>query len=661
MGLQKLNTISSYEEINGGAHRKPASILGAPSLVRRIGFWNAGFVDQRPQRNLSEKPRSGGNRTWLDPVAYAAAHTKYLRDLQKVLASQGERQVHIELWDFVHCSDLVPQSGTVSLVRFWWYGIRATIRLEYHTEYMTLTSMLDLSVKPNVRYRRTAGDLQSQLEQAMDLLGELFSSPRPKSRERYRRIGYFQDVVWEQFERTILNGFISKRPILEGSLGEVFADFRGMVTGSEIEAPRSWPPVTSSERFKQRLFRTFRSDLPRRRESSRRHREPPLGWSRDTLSRLWPLMEAHEFLRDYEFTVGGFLGGRVLYVSALGPQALENRNETWPWAPVYYYLHAYTDDEWQIGRLVDRINTLGTLRLATTMQIGDLLKAGKLVDELSGMIDDTATFLQAAIKDTKSRAGEAASDIGDEACDVSQSARATPVEVADEKMVDVQVKLHEVDQTVSGDVAYRLERSHYYLQQFAREAEGLRERRVEGYQKYQEFVMRRMGSVFGYIDLLRTRMQTIDAGIAGLGRQYASLKIASVTCSIDGLVTSMEEQNREIQAQNDLMAQQHVDMEKQEREIRKIQEFGEAALVGVLIPYYLGVSVIHYLLHFEGHREQVAWLVVLTTCAFILLGRLYTQRKHDPEAATRLRLVQLVTWIYLVAIWGAAISLKLLS
>ena len=35
-------------------------------------------------------------------------------------------------------------------------------------------------------------------------------------------------------------------------------------------------------------------------------------------------MEAHEFLRDYEFTVGGFLEGRVLYVSALGPQPLEN-------------------------------------------------------------------------------------------------------------------------------------------------------------------------------------------------------------------------------------------------------------------------------------------------------------------------------------------------
>jgi hypothetical protein len=37
VSLRRLSTVSSYEEINGGAHRKPASILGTPSLVRRIG------------------------------------------------------------------------------------------------------------------------------------------------------------------------------------------------------------------------------------------------------------------------------------------------------------------------------------------------------------------------------------------------------------------------------------------------------------------------------------------------------------------------------------------------------------------------------------------------------------------------------------------------
>ena len=105
-------------------------------------------------------------------------------------------------------------------------------------------------------------------------------------------------------------------------------------------------------------------------------------------------------------------------------------------------------------------------------------------------------------------------------------------------------------------------------------------------------------------------MASIYTGIGGLGRQYASLKIASVTCSIDGLISQMR-------GQNERMTEQHEDMETQEKEIRKIQEFEEVALIGVLIPYYVGTSIFHYLLHLQGLMEHTAWLVILTFFAWV--------------------------------------------
>ena len=214
MGLKKLDTLSSYEEINGGAHRKPASILGTPSLVRRIGFWNTGLTNN-PTAKASDKAGAGGDPTRLDPETRAKAYTTYITNLSRVLCSLGERQVHIEIKDFVHTSDPTPQSGDWSALsasggtaseRQFASNIIASISLLPRCSTCRSSLMRDIVEFPETCKVSLSRHLNCS---------EPCSAPRPYNRERYRRVGYYQDVVWEEFERTILNGLLRGVPFLK--------------------------------------------------------------------------------------------------------------------------------------------------------------------------------------------------------------------------------------------------------------------------------------------------------------------------------------------------------------------------------------------------------------------------------------------------------------
>lgn len=683
MPLHQLASLGTYEEINRGVHRKAASIVGTPCLVRRLGFWNTGFAllpdAAEPPPAEGQRERRQGKRPKtcreLQPGERAAAFSAYFDDLKRVIEGRKSSRIHFDEADdrlaYEYDSDLdkesrsrkrtddsdpVAKSGSLRILRFWWCGMLASIRLEYHSEYVTITSILDLSVAADGHYRPEEGqpDFQERMRQGMKLLGILFAAPRPYARQRYRDIAFLQEDLWQAFEDTVLNADDGKRHILENVFGEVFADFRGMVSGSQEPEP-SEAGTNAGGRLSRHghgiefgLRPPFQSSLPRCRSRAMRHEKPPPGWVRDSLWRLWPLMESAAFLREYEFTVSGFLKGRALYISALGPQPPADPDLLWPWTPVYYYVHAYTDDEWQIGRLIDRINTLGTMRLAATMQITSLFEAGRKVEKLAARIEEVSGSLQEAIKRTKPSG--LTSPPRRRVEDLVEPHEKIMAE-ADEKMQGIQTALKDIDDTVSGNIAYRLERSQYYLNQWKKEVAELREVRVEGFQMYREFVMRRMGEIFGYVDLLRARMGAINSAMAALGRQYASLKIAHVTCSIDGLVSSLHEQNEKIQAQNDLMSQQHRDMEKQEREIRKIQEFGEIALIGAIIPYYLGSAVLHYMLEVKELIASIGWLVLLSVCLGYLLYRIDQQTAADAGAVKRLRPISRIAIAYLILIW----------
>jgi hypothetical protein len=582
MPLEKLWSLGTYEQINGGMHRRAAPIVGTPAMVRRIGLWNTGCASASPQGKEI--------KTKLDQDERLRRYKKYLKDLKSILVRENKKTTHFDPEKLLLITDSKVTIGTLAIFRFYWRGMYMMVRVESHLEYITITSILDLSVERWDGYIPTGpSDIQTELK----LLAHLFKNNDKTDRDIYHSIASVQDRMWKEFQLDIIDGELNGQHILGTRLGEVFADFHGMISGSTITSAPGKP-------LRQEMRPAFENPLVRGREKKMNYAVPPETWFYDTLERLWPLLHSDKALRDYEFTAGAFLNRRALYVSALGPQPLRQIKKTgmsrqvWPWKPVYYYIQAHTDDEWQIGRLIDRINMLGTLRLAATMEVASLMKAGPKVNDLIKEINRVFKLIQAEI--TKMKFGVDAE---------AQEARNAGIKRIDEKVNNIQKELWKINAMVSSDISYRLERSSFYRQQFEREALGLRERRIEGYQKYQEFVSRRLRMVFGYFDLLRQRMDEVSTALAALGRQYSSLKATLVTREIDELVTTMRNEGQEVS---------------------KIQEFGEVALIGILLPYYVGMIAFH-VFDMEHHSGRLYWLlVIMTLFIFILVG---TRREKD--------------------------------
>ena len=564
--LHKLSSRGSYEDINGGAHRTAASVVGIPALVRNLGFWDV-------QSGKTEK--EGDNRASRN-VERRKLYGDYLSTLRERIDRgdghivPGAKCPPFEFHD-------QPDSGVATLLRFWWHGMLTTIRLEYHTEYITLTSIIDLHVDAIRKCSTVLPDCpRYKVTSKMKAFNELFERRRTPDKVEHNDISDFLQLrVWETFEREVIDPPAPGGSMLAKTFGEVFLDSRGIVTGTKCFQPKEGEGAD----LVHSVRRMFEHEGRRSRmREDMEHGVPDPQWASDTVRRIWQFVEAEPELAETEFTVTGFLKGRVLFITALGPQpapgaapSVAGGGSASSWTPIRYFLHAHPDDEWQLGRLVDRINALGTMRLAATMEIGALRSTDGLMEDLATRINGAAEAIQLAMKGK-----------GDDPT---------------KEVSDIRSGYKALNRVIRRGVWYRLERSQYYLEQFRKECGALDETPVGGFQTYSDFVTRRMSSIFSYLQYLGTRMESIDSSNSSLERQYSWLKVASVTGSINNVVARMGEQDNEIE---------------------KIQYIGELALTAVLIPYYLGTVLFEHVYRPSGERRIWAWIILLGI--FITIG-----------------------------------------
>lgn len=632
MTLKPLDALgSTYESINAGVHRRTASIVGIPSLIRHLGLW-----DVANDPNAARRPQ---------------AFTDYLAELRAVLEGGANGTIHVRKKDKVKdlpasMSAKTVRSGTIRIARFWWHGIRATIRLEFRTEYVMITSILDLSLKPCREYALPddPDNVQRRVSATFKRLGELFnnaaeqpdSQPKPRKPTAQERAGlverqkeysamarFLQYDLWKAFEKSVLDAPGANGAILGSRFGEVFADFRGVVSGSTAERRPLDELKPERRALEQNWRRHFELEPHTERTRQLEHGSPPADWARDTLRRLWPLIEPDPYLHDYEFTVSGFLAGRALFVTALGPKLPNSIKCGWEWTPVCNFIHSYTDDVWQLGRLVDRIKNLGTLRLAATVEIEPLIDSGAQVDDLIAAMH---------------RADEAIQNEIDRRTDDGSASKATALS-PDKAMTDVRGLYQLMNNSFSNDIHFRLDRADYYIDQFTRGAAALRVKRIEGFQKYDEMVQRRMSGVFSYVGLMKNRMIDVDARMSALSRAYTSLKAVETTKEIMGLVSSMKTLVSSMQDQN--------------KQIEKIQEFGEIALIGFLIPYYLGATLFYYAFHLQGEDAALPWLVTISLFAGLVTLRSLLRMWKERRIRSTAGLTFLVSCLYILFAWFA--------
>ena len=468
------------------------------------------------------------------------------------------------------------------VLEFDWHFFKATVRFEQHTEYCTVSTLLDLSSeKGHPTYCKPEAPAK-----LCAIIDELNALEAMRDADEETRYGVnFRDqfsgiseaaflTVWEEFHADVLLTDADE----VNRLGEVFADFRGIVLSDEAEAGAARNSKVASApkwfRFGKRakveeakwfgIQRAFwRKDKTRRRVISKAPPNPDTYW-KARYDLLWPLMTAK--LRDidflnYEFTASMMSEGRALYLSALGAQppnvkAVER-------IPLCYGLYTHQLGSWAIGRLIEQINQQGTLRLASLIDLPALQGAAVQLREAEQEVriafpktisDEVNTGLNG-----RKRRGRRRSDKGSDRYSEKQIGELMA------SLDKAQTALGEADKLVPGGVAHRIERSRYYIRRFRDGLPMLDIKQFGDLQPYNVFVERRLGPTFGYIDMLWSRHDRVRRDMRALYQRVLAEETRNVAAAI-------RDRNTETEA---------------------IQIVADLALFAIILPYYIGSSVSH--------------------------------------------------------------------
>jgi hypothetical protein len=600
-----------YSQLHSGAHRKPATVIGSPALTRHLVLWMpSGVADFRAKMDPNEQVARLARNEWkrgIDRHLYQIylriiglgvhiespnrnPHTNRITLLEGVIDSNHDFCAETDQdWGDVKADDY-----QVISFAFTWQEMALTLRTELHTEYWSLSAVVDLSRVPRTNRVRTVAMVRDVYQPLGTLCAHLddleaLIDQGVRDDSRFAAIHqYVYHAFWDDlFDRIIW-------PCLPDdtlSLGSVTADFRGLLLG----APASDAYLSKAPFFQPPLSRTADQDSSPRYFVTRRVPPHP-NWAACKLEGLWPFLSIETSIGDrkidfkkYEFTASLMLSGRAIYITALGAQPTQRPGIPGEIIPLFYVIYIDVLNTWQIGRLVDRIHTLGTLRLSAIMEVDLLRKAGQRLRMLGNEVAD----IMAANRDV----------------DLNPKVMAGQTELVRERVSRVQRELGHIRNSTTGRLEYRIERSRYYVRQFRSSLAALRIKRIEGFQPYDVFVERRLGSVFLFIDMLGVRY--------------------------DRLIRDIELLYQYIHAQSLLRVSDEI--KERNKAIENFQANGEEILIQFLMPYYLGNLMVHMFFD-ENDANHPVWI------GSFLLGFLlaYLKRKgSDPNSGVYERYVDL--------------------
>jgi hypothetical protein len=395
---------------------------------------------------------------------------------------------------------------------FLWYGIEATISFECHAEFVTITTILDLSrgltteqraelkSKHATDFLELYNDLKRIAEKtfpakeiALDRRaaasappGAAVPSQLAELHERlYRKI-------WAKFTERILSPLRGHSAVL----GDTIADFRGLILGvnhglrngstvrslSPIAPPYSRSSV-DTELSPDRVVRGITPGDP-------------------GFEAIWAIVNQDRD-DETEITASQFLEGRVFYATALGHQSglvEATKND-----PLFYLVYENTENIWQLGRVISRLHAAGTARTAAIMHFETLRKVGSVLLRAGTQLDD-ALSSPFSLEDHSEENIKLARE--------NDRDHLTDVEAPFRELVTI---------NVDGPIYARIERSRNYVSSFRSLAEGLRVKRIEGYQPYDEFVQQKLGAAFEYINRLGRRYVQVQRDRIVLSRRLQGL------------------------------------------------------------------------------------------------------------------------------------------
>jgi hypothetical protein len=368
--------------------------------------------------------------------------------------------------------------------RLFFEGIPIKLRAELHTEYFTLSLTAELDTEEELVDGIFNNETREAIEVAFGTLSGIVQARcreqgeartreeesdcfREHIRKARRPCRYLVDQFWSEVDQRLIspsltptfNGPLSgewartdPHPSLRDQLGQYITDCRGLVLA-----------VDSCEDLSGKCWTLVPPFTPRKRKSLRDYVGLDHFFDKsnaiDVFGALEPIVHAARRAsaastsrkdpfhgrpdrRVFEYAVSRVQRNRAIYITALGPQPLWSDYHE----PLCYLVITRHRHRWQIGRFLDRMNVLGTLRVASLMEYPSLNRAGFLLREIIQKLD---------------RLGS-----------IARGADALRNQAEDEEFRKVQASVP------GGGLLYRTERALFYVRNFRAEYKAMKFGRV---------------------------------------------------------------------------------------------------------------------------------------------------------------------------------------
>jgi hypothetical protein len=372
---------------------------------------------------------------------------------------------------------------------------------------------------------------------------------------------YLYDDIWDEFGVQFGLGDPAK---LTGIVGEsrslrVFANFRGLVLPTAGSADPECQPA--ADKFTRDGKLTYDPAAPGKEPFARFAVNDGSDDSDSTtpneanavVKAYWPFVQRFTtHADDKDFIACTVMGRRAIYITALGAQSDATTEDEAPgrdpesareWlqeeepgfddaasqALRYLFLTKGPPNTRQIGKIVERINALGTMRHYALKDWFTLRNAGKHVrmrgQELDRIIRDWTDgrayidykfnnlYGSSRLSIGKVKRAEIAHDFRDE-----WIARYT--RDIEARLLGIGAALDKIGAGTTGGIHYRISRSRYYVREFMVLLQTLRVENIDSWLSYEQFVRRGLSPAFAYIDslgdrldALRRRLQAVIEGI----------------------------------------------------------------------------------------------------------------------------------------------------
>ena len=434
------------------AHKRGAPECAAPSLIWHLGIWPP--KDGDPQNASNELVFNKRLGSWIEEI------NDFLARLQRdelltdkdykprfSIDSRGDPGGAAKIW-----------RANVSAVEFdlLWRGLRVQVKAEMHSEHASVTFLTNLEDGKTDEYK-------ARIESAFEDINGAPEKAKAAAAMLY-------ETVWTDFIGGVLSlakGTDAARALFHP--GQVFVSLRGVV-----------PVLKATDGKFSSIARAVKETF-----GSQEDRKFDDGNGRAILKATEYFLTPEGFAQDSrEFVACRMMSNQALFVSTLG--AVDERRETQSESNYnirYALFTAGKPNQRQLGRLVELIDTLGTLQIIGIKDLEEIREVGTQIRLTGDELDELSEEFHKAIEADESN---------------SQSLEL--------ELCKLERELERISEGPIGGLQYRVARSRYYAKQFEERLKDLELDPIRKWQSYDVFARRRLMPAFAYIDSVGQRM-----------------------------------------------------------------------------------------------------------------------------------------------------------